>query len=368
MHKLHYVIMLVLVTLASGELQAAKPGGGTPPPSGSACVGQPGEFPAMAFARGVFATNGSYGRTQIFVANSFGTCEVMVYDSGNYDRSAISGLSFHFDAGSGTGTLAWSQVRDNGERYGTGRQVVKVARFQVVGGAVGLPVSAVTVYRSPVDGLAISDVALSHDAAPLLRLAFSTEQATSTAGVWLYQVRMCDLPSPSCAPAVEFASTAVKALDLAIGRNPTSGDERVYFDNAHRDIRMIERSGAGWSAPQVLVSSGDYTNESSVQLYEPSVLSMEGQDDRVLFTSRAGSGAWRVDIYDVANATPLTRSVGDGYGPSWTLSPSIDEIAPNTLVASLPGSSTSAIQEIDLDSGAEVSLPAVSGYGVDSAY
>ena len=364
MHKLHYVIMLVLVTLASGELQAAKPGGGTPPPSGSACVGQLGEFPAMAFARGVFATNGSYGRTQIFVANSFGTCEVMVYDSGNYDRSAISGLSFHFDAGSGTGTLAWSQVRDNGERYGTGRQVVKVARFQVVGGAVGLPVSAVTVYRSPVDGLAISDVALSPNAA---RLAFSTEQATSTAGVWLYQVLMCDLPSPSCAPAVEFASTTVKALDLAIGRNLTSGAERVYFDNAHRDVRMIERSDVGWSA-QILVSSVDYTGESSVQLYEPSVLSMAGQDDRVLFTSRAGSGAWRVDIYDVANAIPLTRSVGDGYGPSWTLSPSIDEIAPNTLVASLPGSSTSAIQEIDLDSHPEVSLPAVSGYGVDSAY
>ncbi|MCX7065881.1 MAG: hypothetical protein NT024_15245, partial [Proteobacteria bacterium] len=223
---------------------------------------------------------------------------------------------------------------DNGERYGTGRQVVKVAQFQVASDVVSLPVSAVTVYRSLVDGLAISDVALSNDAALPLRLAFSTEQATSTAGVWLYQVLMCNaLP---CAPGVEFASTTVKALDLAIGRNLTSGAERVYFDNAHRDIRMIERSDVGWST-QILVSSVvDYTGESSVQLYEPSVLSIAGQDDRVSFTSRAGAGAWRVDIYDVATAT-LNRSVGLGYGPSWTLSPSIDEIAPNTLVASLPG-------------------------------
>lgn len=352
MHKLHYVIMLVFVTLASGGLQAAPPG--------SACVGQRGTFPAMAYAHGVFAKNGSYGRTQIFVANSFGDCEVMVYDSGTYDRSAISGLSFHYNAGSGTGTLAWSQVRDNGERYGTGRQVVKVARFQVVDGAVGLPVSAATVYRSPVDGLAISDVALSRDAS---RLALSTEQATSTTGVWLYQVLMCNLLS--CAPAVEFASTSDKALDLAIGRNPTSGAERVYFDNAHHDLVMIERSGAGW-LKRILVSSSDYTGESSVQLYEPSVLSAD-QDDRVLFTSRAGAGAWRVDIYDMASAA-LTRTVGYGYGPSWTLAPSIDGIAPNILVADLPGKSTSPIQEIDLESRSEVPLPAVSGYGVDSAY
>jgi hypothetical protein len=208
-------------------------------------------------------------------------------------------------------------------------------------------------------------VTLSPNAA---RLAFSTEQATSTAGVWLYQVLMCNLPSlPSCAQEINFSSTTVRALDLAIGRNRSTGAERVYFDNAHRDLAMIERSGAGWSAPQVLVASSDYTGESNVQLYEPSVLSTTGQDDRVLLTSRAGSGAWRVDIYDVANAVPLTRSVGDGYGPSWTLSPSIDSTPPNILVAGLPGSSTSAIQEIDPDSHAEVSLPA-SGYGVDSAY
>jgi hypothetical protein len=105
-----------------------------------------------------------------------------------------------------------------------------------------------------------------------------------------------------------------------------------------------------------------------VQLYEPSVLSMAGQDDRVLLTSRAGSGAWRVDLYDVVNAIPLIRSVGDGYGPSWTLSPSIDLTPPNILVAGLPGSSTSAIREIDPDSNYAEVLTAVAGYGVDSAY
>lgn len=364
MRRLHSVVLLVLITLASGGLQAAKPGGGTPPPSGSACAEQGGAFPAMAYARGVFSKTGSYGRTQIFVANSLGTCEVIVYDSGDYDRSAISGLSFHYEAGSNTGTLAWSQVRDNGERYGTGRQVIKVAEFHVASGAVLLPVSAATVYRSPVDGSAISDVALSQDGT---RLAFSTEQPTGTFGVSDYQVLMCNVPS--CVPAVEFASRTVKALDLAIGRNPVSGLERIYFDDAHHRLVMIERSGDGWLEAILLSTSLHYASESGTQIYEPSVLSLPGEEDRVLLNSRDGSGPWRVDLYDVATAT-LVPFVGSGYGPSWTLFPSIpiDDAAPNALAAGLPGSSTSAVREIDLDGQADEVTLGVTGYGVDSAY
>ena len=364
MHKLHYVIMLVLVTLASGGLQAAKPGAGTPPPSGSACVGQGGRFPAMAYARAVAAPNGSYARTQIFVANSTGTCQVMVYDSGDYSFPLSSGLSLHYDAGSATGTLAWAQVRDNGETSRNGRGVIKVAQFHVdTGAVVGLPLTAATIYRASTTSVSISDVALSKDG---LRVALSTEQPTTTSGVFLYQVLTCS--TLTCSPVVDFASTTDKALDLALGRNPSNGAERIYLTYAHQSLAMMERFGPGWLSPTVLVSSADYPSEVNTQLYEPSVLSIGDQEDRVVLTSRQGTGAWRVDLYDVATHT-LTPSIGFGYGPSWTLYPSIDLSAPNVLVNQNSGpSSASAFLEIDLDSRAEVSLPAVSGYGVDSAY
>ena len=112
-------LLLVLLTASAGATHAAKPGGGggTPPPPGGACVGKGGVFPAMAYSRGVFSKNGTYTKTQIFVANSLGTCEVMVWDTADYDGYPIE-PAFHFDFSgvtSGTGTLVWTQTRDNGE-------------------------------------------------------------------------------------------------------------------------------------------------------------------------------------------------------------------------------------------------------------
>ena len=381
MRSLHNVVLMVLVTLASGGLQAAKPGGGTPPPSGSACMGQGGVFPAMAYSRGVYSNSGAYQKTQVFVANSLGNCEVMVYDTGDYTGKPVK-VSFHYDPGSSMGTLVWKQDVDNGKFPVPGR-IVKLARFQVSGGAVvGLPIAAATIYRFPATlKSGIDDVELSQDGT---RVAFSEYHKLTDTGPWTLQILVCNVADAvlgQCQTTAETAYTVTASStggshQLTIGRNAESG-ERIYFLNRPgatldvADLVAVDNLGGNlWTAPVVLVNREQYMasmHDTDTFLETPSALSLPGEPDRVLLSSRDGFlGNPRVDIYDAANGT-VAHIVGQGFRPTWTSNPSIDSTAPNVLVTEKMNYATSPVREIDLDGQPETSL-GVQGYAVDSAY
>jgi hypothetical protein len=364
---------------------AAKPAPPPPPPpppsSGDACVGKGGVFPAMAYSRDTWAKKGNaiqYVKTQVFVANSLGTCEVMVYDASVYG-SAIT-ASFRFDIDSSVGTLVWFQGHDNGETDRTGRPVIKVAQFHVTaGGAIsGLPLTAATIFRAASTPFGFNDVELSSDG---LRLAFSAEDTVT--GLRRLRIWVCDMPSCSGLESAFEASNVNNpdfiggTFELALGRNELDGSERAYFTFRRSppvlagDLVMIERHPGGWTSPVVLVANEDFTGDaSSTSLRQPSVLSVPGLADRVALTSQDGAGSTnplRVDIFDVG-AHSLARSVGFGFAPSWTNNPSTDPSPPNILVGNSYPSPTGRIREIDLDGQPEVDLPILSGvFGVHSA-
>jgi hypothetical protein len=380
-----WFLVLVFAALASSGLQAAKPGGGgSTPPAGSACAGAAG-FPAMAYSRGVYSKSGSYLKTQIFVADSLGTCEVMVYDTGDYSGPDVE-TSFHFDDGTGWGTLAWSQTRDNGENASNGRAVVKVARFQVnaAGAVVGLPVASTTVYRASLTPFSVMDVELSRNGK---RLAFSTQNRVSVNGVldWLNRVLICDLPACTGLDQAFAATSAGGTFKLAIAGDAADGSERIYFGYrpgapwSDGDLVAIDHTSSGWTpAPNIIVNRDLYIGDSDTTLSDPSVLSVPGEPDRILLWTRASANAGvpRVDVVDVdvdgMGTNVLTRFVGTGYRPTWTVGPSSH--SPNILVSQLPPSQTSAIDEIDLNACdsdgsncSQATLPNVRGFAVDSA-
>jgi hypothetical protein len=383
----------ILCLLGSGAVWAGKPPPPPPPPPpGSACVDKGGDFPAMAYSRGVFAKGGNYQSTQFFVANSLGTCEVMVYDTADYNNAPVF-LSFHFDFGTGNGTLAWHQLQDNG-RTPAGR-VVKVAQFHVEGRVVqGLPLSATTLYRFPTSlNTGISGVALSPQGN---RVAFSEEHQTVSGGPWTLQILICNVSLPAtpeaCQQSLETALTTIDSgasgtHDLTIGVDGSSAErrERIYFiyrpnsgSVGLSDLVAIDRNGyGGWAQPVVLVDrEQQYINnplvgDTKTYLETPSALSQEGLYDLVLISSRNGTSARaRVDIFDTAPNGGLRHDVspnGYGYRPSWTMYPTTDATAPNVLSMPVLSLQPSPIQEIDPDGWAPQTSLHAQGYGVDSA-
>jgi hypothetical protein len=172
--------MTVLFTaLAAMSVQAApggkgggKPGGGggedpppppPPPPANTSCAG---DFPGMAYTRPVYGKRGRVVGTKLLLANSKADCEVEVFEN----EVGISNLSFVYD-GDGAireGTLAWSQVRDDGENWRGGREVVKVAVFLTTfdGSETmisGLPLQSTRVFRGASESEAIHGLDLSGD-------------------------------------------------------------------------------------------------------------------------------------------------------------------------------------------------------------
>jgi len=377
----------ILCLLGSGAVWAGKPPPPPPPPSGSACVNMGGDFPAMAYSRGVFAKSGTYQRTQFFVANSLGNCEVMVYDTADYNGRPVN-PSFHFDFGTSKGTLAWQQLKDNGNTP-AGR-VVKVAQFTVTNQVVdGLPLTATTIYRFPTSlNTAIEGVALSSDGG---RVAFSEEHQAVSTDPWTLQVLICAVSAPatssacqaSLEPAFTVTSTAIAGgtHELTIGLDG-GNRERIYFiyrpgsaSVGIADLVAVDRIGfQDWTPPNVVVDrEQQYINnplvgDTKTYLDTPSALSGTGSFDRILLSSRNGTSARaRVDIFDTAPiGGGLTHDVGTGYRPSWTMKPSIDSQALNVLATKVLSLQPSAVQEIHLDGTLQTSLPA-QGYGVDSA-
>jgi hypothetical protein len=338
----------------------------------------------MAYARGVRSKNGTLTKTQIFVANNLGTCQVMVYDTGDYN-GLIADLAFHFD--SGNGVLAWEQYRDNGETSRNAREVVKLATFHVAadGRVEGLPISARTAYRAPTTPYAIFGPVLSPDGN---RLAFSTiDVINAQPGNEVGRVRICD--TFACLTTVEVAFEHVAtswadhwsgSMRATIGHN-ADGQERIYFIYrteaagvfSDGDLVAVDNLGDGeWTAPIVLVDRDvDYAADPDPYLDDPSALSEAGVPDRVLIASCAtwsSCALRRVDVYDAGTDT-VTHLVGTGLSPSWTLNPSLDAVAPNVLVNATQNlAETDPILEIDLDGAPETQVGNLTGYRVDSAY
>jgi hypothetical protein len=382
--KLIVRFIVGIVAFSSSIAFAAKPPPTPPPPAGTECVNQGGVFPAMVYSRGIYNGGGRYTKTQFVVANSLGTCEVMVYDTGDYGGFGVE-VSFHFDATSGVETLAWLQSRDNGTRVDG--YVVKLAQFFVSGRKVqGLPLTATTIYRAPTTPVlaSMADVELSPDGR---RVAFSTNQGggnVSAPAPQTFQVLICTLGA-CLAPEIAFTATTSVCChggtgSLTIGHSNDPAElERIYFiyrsaisPYSDGDLVAIDNLGGGtWSAPETLVDRDDYIaamGDTDPFLDEPSALSQPDKPDRVLIQSSATfTGSLpRVDVYDSSTGN-VRRFVGTGYRPSWTLAPTIDGVGPNVLVGELQHSTNGTIQEIDLDGAAQRSLPMPSGYSVDSA-
>jgi hypothetical protein len=382
--KLIVRLIVAMVACSSHLVFAAKPPPTPPPAAGTECANKGGVFPAMAYSHGVYSGGGRYTKTQIFVANSLGTCQVMVYDTGDYSGWGVD-VSFHYDSSSRTGTLSWIQTRDNGAK--TAGYVIKVAQFTVGGDntVMGLPLAATTIYRAPTTPTVASifDVELSPDAT---RLAFSTDQAGTSSTPETHQVLICTLATCALTAEVAFSYTGTApsgTSQVTIGHNnPPENEaelERIYFiyrPNASfsdGDLVAIDNLGGGtWTAPVVLVNRDvSYmasVGETDTFLDRPSALSRPGEADRVLLQSSATfiNSPPRVDVYDTGTGD-LAQFLGTGYRPSWTFSPSIGA-APKVLTTQLQNSTNGSIKEIDLNGAPEITLPPnISGYNVDSA-
>jgi len=375
------LLICAVATLVQVEAFAAKPAPPPPPPPpspGTACASSSWTFPAMAYSRGVYSQSGAYQKTQIFVADSRGTCEVLVYDTGDYTGKPVY-VSFHYDPGSSMGTLVWKQDVDNGKSPTPGR-VVKLARFQVNadGAVMGLPISATTIYRLPVTlNYAIDDVELSQDGT---RVAFTEHYKVTSTGPWTLKVKICDLPDACQTKIEEALSVSAPRIDgshqLTIGQN--AGGERIYLlyktdIGANRDVAdlyAVDNQGEGiWTDPSMILARQYMAMEGDTATWLDTLdaLSRPGEADRVLISS---SPDWpltpRVAIYNAAQGT-VDFNAGTGYRPTWTLSPSIgNPQAPNILVTSLINYQTSPVREIDADEQLSITLP-VNGYGVDAA-
>jgi len=374
MRCISWLLICCMTTLVQVEVFAAKPAPPPPASPGAACISSTWAFPAMAYSRGVYSKSGAYQKTQIFVADSGGTCEVMVYDTGDYAGYPVN-VSFHFDVLSGWGTLVWQQLVDNGKLPAPGR-VVKLARFQVVSRAVvGLPISASTIYKLPATlKSAIDDVELSQDGT---RVAFTENYKVTDAGPWTLQVKICDLPGcQNIETAFTVSENSTGGLhQLTIGRNATN-QERVYFlyrpnGAAHvGDLVAVDNLGGQlWTPPFVVINRDTQymtsIGDTDTWLDTPSALSTSGYPDRVLISSRDGFGGTpRIDVYDAATVT-LTRNVGQGFRPTWTTNPSNGD-GPNVLVTERIYSSTSPVHEVDPVGRTDTPL-AVQGYAADSA-
>jgi len=378
---------------------AAKPAPPPPPPSGAACAGSDGVFPAMAYQRDVYKGS-TYQKTQIFLANSEGNCEVLVYDT--QGSVGIGRVRFHFNENDGSAKLAWSQSYELSGRQRVSLNAIRVANFSVVDRTVQgvLPMTSTDsrvkkVWTAPSQSnVGISDVGLSRDGH---RLAFSTGSGSlNITGSVTREVRICSLnvvanePSGCGMPETPFTRSSTSAstqtggtFHLSIGRNYEDSAERVYFvyrpdaSWSHGDIVYVQKLlSGGWQSPVVVIDrSLHYPDDPNPGVNFPDVLSIDGAPDRLAFYHDADASTHTdpsIDVLDtgIEGDGALMRDVGVGYRPSWTLNPSLDA-APNVLVDSARiygGATSSPVGEIDVyDNFSPVTL-GVTGYFVDSAY
>ena len=381
--------LILWVTLSLGPVSASAAD------AGAACAMSTGTFPAMAYSRSVYQGN-NYKKKQIFLANSAGNCEVLVYDTGSAVN--MGRVRFHYNALDGTAKLAWWQQNELSGKNLVNQPAVRVATFSVVDGAVqgALPMTPTDarvkkVWMSPSQSyFGIQDVALSRDGN---RLAFSTGSgAFNVTGSVTMQVRICCLNVAANAPAgcgtpdTLFTRTQTSAATqsggtfmLSIGRNVVNAAERVYFvyrpneSWSHGDIVYVEKLGSGlWQAPVVLIDRLlQYPGDPNPGVNDPDVLSIDGAPDRLAFYHDADASTHAdpgIDVLDTGTGV-LRRDVGVGYRPSWTLNPSIDAAPPNVLVDTVRTvPKNPRVGEIDVDDGFGQAVLGAAGYWVDSSY
>jgi len=230
-----------------------------PPPTGTDCLNEDGAFPAVAYKTETETGKRRKRRTitDVYVANSTGTCAVKVFTT----EVSISSIDYK-QRSDGLGRIVWSQDASVGSAYPT----IRMMEFEFSNKTIisGVPLSQSTVYSVPVSSsVGIGAPALSDDASQVI---FSVEESDGQGG-WLDHINIADVSNciSNCPTTriLEMSNQGIFPLGDGLAMN--TGGDRIYFASHDRTadvhkLSFIEDQGGMWSSPTDVVTDDDSGN------------------------------------------------------------------------------------------------------------
>jgi hypothetical protein len=195
-----------------------------PPPPITSCAGASGTFPSLAYVVPVPGkTKTDPGDTDIYIANSDGTCAIRLFSIANYNY--LQHVLLDYRQIGDHGRIIWYQSDPNVARGDPQQFLIEMLDFHISDGAVveSLPLTPSTIYES--GSVAIDSTALAADGNTVY---YSSEIGTTDS---LYEIDISSCSS-NCVSSPPFYSANAALWSLSAQGN------RVYLETYSYDSSL----------------------------------------------------------------------------------------------------------------------------------
>ncbi len=224
-----------------------------PPPPVESCVDASGVFPSFAYTTKIYGgKRGSWSATNLHLANSDGTCSIIIYTQESREDLDPSYRQFGTD-----GRIVWDQesLGNLGRKDPAGgRPVLKMLDFTIVDGELVAVSEPATVYMDPPrdSGVGIDGTELSPDGNSIyFRIEYWSEIDGWVDVLYSVDVSICTSLCPSDVVIAANPDNIIFGLDM------NASGQRLYIGGSGSGIRFIEVTPTGYSSVRTVASRSD---------------------------------------------------------------------------------------------------------------